>query len=117
MFRVIKASGYGEYRKTYMISGGYTVRSTNDPAQAIRFWFQLGQKNPTDTAITCQRREDAITLCQAATADLLAELYDKYRCVYKLDWLISAAAKQVQTQCPSFYESEFGDMVYPFDVG
>lgn len=124
MFRVIRATdefddeyeeGYVE-KKTYTVFGGYSGQSTNDPVEAIRLWFVIGQTHKMDTYISCIRKADAIKLCQAATEEVLTKFYNKYKCPYKLDYLIEAAKKQVANRCAGFYE-KWGDQISPFCVG
>lgn len=122
MYRVIKASddwGYDPYNgKTYRVSGGYsTTKWTNDPVTAIKYWFMIGQKHSGDTCIQCRTRDAALAICQAATEDLLTTLWNKYRCPYKLEYLVESAQKKVQDGCKWFHESDFGDQVHPFDIG
>lgn len=105
---------------TYCVSTGYgDVRYTNNPKTAISYWFRFQRKNPTDVDITCQKKDQAVALCKAATPELLTELYDKYGCPYKLDWLISEAQKKVDDGQKYFYEGEYGygDTIHPFGVG
>lgn len=129
---------YEDYRKQYAnklnesiyyVSGSTPTGegdadSTNsgkitDPAKAIEQWFKIGAKHRTGTAITATKKSDAIALVTWAdkNQDKITEWHKKYGCPYKLDFLLKAISDQVRRKCSSFYESEYGDMVYPFDVG
>lgn len=90
-----------------------------DPAKAIEQWFKIGAKHRTGTAITATKKSDAIALVTWAdkNQDKITEWHKKYGCPYKLDFLLKAISDQVRRKCSSFYEGEYGDMVYPFDVG
>lgn len=90
-----------------------------DPARAIEKWFDVGAKHRTGTAITAMKRSDAIALVTWASEhkDKIEEWYEEYGCPYKLDYLLKAIDNQVKRKCMTFSESEFGDMVHPFDVG
>lgn len=116
--------------KKYMVSGSsYTDHGeidsisknvlTNDPKAAIEAWFRIGSKHRTGTAITCQKKSDAVALVKWASehnADVTT-MYNKYNCPYKLDYLLTACAKKAKDGCRGFYENSYGDMIYPFDVG
>lgn len=124
MYRVIKASDnfddeeIMEYQsKRYEVSYGSHVKDTDSPVEAIKLWFKLGEKARGDTAIICRKRSDAIELCGNATESLLSSLYSKYKCPYKLEYLIQTAKKQVDNGCKFFYETRYGDQVEPFSVG
>lgn len=103
----------------YIITGGYNSVYEDDPKKAITKWYKMGEKDPMDTAILAKYRKDAVDLCKSATADLLTKLDKKYTCPYKLDFMIEAAAKQVERGCKTFYENDYGygDQVHPFDAG
>lgn len=119
MFRVIKASDeWDPYGGTkYRIDGGYKSRLTNNPKQAIKYWFMMEVKNPGDAAISVQTRTAGVELCQAATEEYLTELYNQYKNPYKLDYLIQGAKRSVENGCRSVIEGEFGDQVDPFSYG
>lgn len=105
--------------KRYFVSGdgSSTIRCFNDPVAAIKHWFRIVGKSGLSASIMAKKRSDAIDICKAGTDELLTELYNKYRCPYKLQFLIDACKKQVADGCKYFYENEFGDQVHPFDVG
>lgn len=107
---------------TYCVTGGpYSefVKNTDNPKLAIKYWFQANEKYPSDCAISCQTREQAIALCKVATADFLTECYERYGSPYKLDWLIEESAKKVSDGQKYFYENEYGygDQIHPFSFG
>lgn len=133
MYRVILASNdvyeddevyvYEDWPyKTYEVFGGYSgsnldAADTDDPVEAITLWFKFGRKHHSDTSISCVSRDAALRLCQAGTPELLTKLWNKYRCAYKLDYLIKECQHQVEIGCRGFYETRFGDQVHPFGVG
>ena len=102
---------------TYRISSDRTGGSTDDPKKAIEMWFQFGEDDPMNTAISCEKKEDAIKLCKAATPELITALGKKYKCPYKIDWLIDEAAKKVADGQKYFLEGYYGDTIHPFSVG
>ena len=103
---------------TYRVSYGYDSMNTNSPRTAISTWFRMQKKYPQDVQIMCQNKEDAIRLNKAATPEFLAELNSKYYCPYKLEYLISESAKEVEEGQPYFhYYEDFGDSIHPFDLG
>lgn len=113
-------SEWSPYSKgKYCVSGGYTLKYTDDPQTAISYWFRFQKKYPTDVSISCAKRDEAVALCKAATPELLTELHEKYGCPYKLDWLISEAQKKVADGQKYFYEGKYGygDTIHPFGVG
>lgn len=91
----------------------------DDPEKAIQCWFKYQKDAPMDVSIMSKTKADAIELVKAATPQLLTRLHARYKCPYKLDWLISEAEKQVENGCRSFYEDKYGygDSVHPFGVG
>lgn len=91
----------------------------DDPEKAIQCWFKYQRDAPMDVSIMSKTKADAIELVKTATPQLLTGLHAKYKCPYKLDWLISEAEKQVENGCRSFYEDKYGygDSVHPFGVG
>ena len=104
--------------KKYRIFGGYSdTKWTNDPYEAIKFWFQIGKKHPGDTCIMCKTKADAIEVVMEGTPEYLTELYSQYKCPYKLEYLIEECDKAFENGCRSFYENEYGDQVHPFSVG
>ena len=109
------------YGGIYRVDGGpgYTTIFDNDPADAIKHWFMAQKSSPTDVAISCKTRQQAIELCKAATPEMLTRLYDKYPVPYKLDYLIDESQKQVDKGCKYFYEGDYGygDTIHPFGVG
>lgn len=105
----------------YMVYGGehQANQAFDDPKKAIQCWFKYQGDAPMDVSIMSKTKADAIELVKAATSQLLTGLHAKYKCPYKLDWLISEAEKQVENGCRSFYEGSYGygDSVHPFGVG
>ena len=106
----------------YMVTAGPYNELTfhcDDPKSAITHWFKYQKKYPTDVSIMCPTKELAIKLVKAGTPKLLNELYDRFDCPYKIDWMIAECAKKVSDGCRGFYEGEYGygDSVYPFCVG
>ena len=102
---------------TYRVTGGLETKNFNNPAKAIEAWFRFQEKNPADCMIMCRTKDEAVVLCSAATEELLTDLYNRYKCPYKLQYLIDSAAREVQKGQPYFHEGEFGDTVHPFGVG
>lgn len=102
---------------TYAVSGDYTVKYTNNPKTAIKFWYQLQKKDPMGVAISCQTKEQAIALCKAATEDYIYSLAEKYKCPYKPEWIVEEAAEKVADGQKYFHESDYGDTIHPFGVG
>ena len=90
---------------------------TDDPRKAIELWFRIGQKFPSCTDLMTATKSDACKLLEEATPEYLTELYGKYKCPYKLDYLIDSVSSSLSRGCGSFYESEFGDSIYPFSCG
>lgn len=109
------------YGGIYRVDGGpsYTTIFDNDPVDAIKHWFMAQKSSPSDVAISCETRQQAIELCKAATPELLTKLNDKYPTPYRLDYLIEQAQEQVENGCRSFYENKYGygDSIHPFSVG
>lgn len=103
---------------TYRIDGR-DIKFTNNPVTAIKYWFRMQDKAWMDVAISCKTKEQAIELVKAATPELLTKLNDQYEQPYKLDYLINDAQEQVDTNCRSFHENDYGygDTVHPFGVG
>ena len=108
-----------KYRVSYLEAyGDDTTVKTNDPKEAIEAWFKYGQDHPTYAFIDAKYKTDAIDLCKAATAELLTDLYSKYKCHYDLDYLISESRKKVEDGQKYFLGSgEYGDSVHPFGCG
>lgn len=98
-------------------SGSGDIEYTDDPVQAITMWFKLSRRYGMNTCITTTRRTYALELLQAATPELLTKLHNKFKCKYKLDWLIDAVKRQLDSGARTFYENDLGDMIHPFDVG
>lgn len=122
MKRYIKSSdeSYDPYHgHTYRIDGGNEIKYADTPVKALQIWFQLGKKNPMDTAIMTKTRADALELCQAATSDVIEKLYERYDSCYKLEYLIDGAAQKVADGCKYFHQDKYGygDQVYPFCYG
>lgn len=103
----------------YLINGGYENKYADTPVKAIQIWFQLGKKNPTDTAISTPKKDYAIELVTAATPEVIERMYNKYGSCYKLDYLIDEAAKKAADGCKFFYEDKYGygDQIHPFCYG
>ena len=103
----------------YRIDGGYDIKYADTPVKAIQIWFQLGKKNPMDTAIMTKTKANAIELCKAATPEVITRLYDRYDSCYKLEYLIDGAAEKVADGCKFFHEDKYGygDQIYPFCYG
>lgn len=106
----------------YMVCAGpYNdlIFHCDDPKRAITYWFKYQRKYPTDVAIMCPSKELAMKLVKAGTSKLLNELYDKFDCPYKLDWLIAECKRKAEDGCRGFYEGKYGygDSVHPFGVG
>lgn len=92
---------------------------TDSPRAAIHAWFRINEKFPMDTAILAKKKKDAIELIEyaAANMDWVMSLFDKYKCHYRPDAFKHAILKKQDDGCRYFHESDFGDMIYPFDVG
>lgn len=110
---------------TYMISGSDEYGNNDSclldsPLSALMAWFRIGAKFPTGTSIQCKHKSDAVALCETAIShkQSLTELHQKYKCPYKLDFIFEQAEKKVSDGCKYFHEhGDFGDSVYPFDIG
>lgn len=94
-----------------------TDMETDNPKKAIELWFAIGQKFPMCTDIRTRTKADALALLREATPEYLEELYKKYKCPYKLDFLTSCVLNTISSNCYSFYENEYGDSIYPFCSG
>ena len=107
--------------KKYKVYAGYGSDSlaTDDPKEAIEAWFKFQLPAPTDTSIMAKTKADAVALNKVATEEYLTDLYNQYECPYKLDYLISEAAKKVADGQRGFYEDKYGygDQIHPFGVG
>ena len=90
---------------------------TDDPKKAIELWFRIGEKFPTCTDIMTKTRGNVCELLREATPEYLEELYGKYKCSYKLDYLITSVQQGLDRGGGSFYENEFGDSIFPFCSG
>lgn len=103
----------------YMVTAGYESKNTDDPVEAITLWYKGQQTNPEDVMIMCKLRSQAVDLCKAATPELLTKLTKRYKCPYKLSYMIEQAQKAVADGCRGFYENDYGygDTVHPFGVG
>lgn len=98
--------------------GNYNYRYADSPKLAIQYWFKGSQKNPMDCAIFAKYKDDAVKLCEAATPELLSDMYQRYPISYKLDYLINEAEKQVRNGCRFFLgDGEYGDQIHPFSYG
>lgn len=94
-----------------------TDMETDNPKKAIELWFSIGQKFPMCTNIRAKTKADAIALLREATPEYLTELHDKYKCPYKLEFLINSVSHSLSGNCYDFYENEYGDSVSPFCCG
>ena len=121
MKRYIRSnSDYSEFvynGKLYHVVGGYDSYNTNDPVAAITKWFELERSNPMDAAITAVNKGAAIDLLRAANPDLIEDLHVKYRCPYKLEYMLESIDRNFRNGYPHFLESEYGDQVDPFSYG
>lgn len=92
---------------------------TDSSRAAIHAWFRINAKFPTETAILAKTKKDAFELITYAFEhlDWVMSLFDKYTCHYKPEYLKEAIIKKYEDKCKYFHESDFGDMIYPFDVG
>lgn len=92
---------------------------TNDPEQAIEAWFKLNRSCRSGAAIHARTRAGACEIVDYAAENLdwVMLLHRKYRCNYSPEFLEDAILKQSANRCKTFYETEYGDMVFPFDVG
>lgn len=123
----IKSSSdvYDPFRgHTYLIEASDGLSDSDgsyadDPEKAIQDWFKLNSKQQysTNVAILCKTKQDALNLVSAGTEDYLTDMWNKYGCPYKLDQLIQSCKNQQENGCRFFHEHEYGDMVFPFDVG
>lgn len=91
---------------------------TDDPKEAIEAWFKLGEKAPMDTAIMTKTKASAVELVKSATEELLTSLHSKYKCPYRLDYMIQEVQKKVADGQKYFHElRDYGDSIHPFGVG
>lgn len=104
--------------KKYRVSSGYSnTKWTNNPEQAIKYWYMFQKKDPMDCSIMTRTKEDALALVKAGSASFLTALDEKFGCPYKLDYMIDECAKKVADGCKWFHDSQYGDTVHPFGVG
>ena len=92
---------------------------TDRPDMAIVSWFQINEQFPMDTFISTQTKQNARELIRYAVnhMDWVMSLFDEYKCHYKPDYFKNALLKKFDDGCKYFHESEFGDLIYPFDIG
>ena len=120
----IATSEYDEWspyhNHNYLVSAGPYGDVTmlcDDPKRAITHWFKYQKKYPLDVSISCPTRDLAIKLVEAGKPKLLTELFNRFDCPYKLEYMIDECKKKAADGCKGFYESEYGDQVHPFGVG
>lgn len=112
---------YG-FNDNYVETGhdtSYDSKVTEDPKTAIVTWFKLSQKYPTCTSIIAKNKEVAIELLEYANAneDLIRSLAAKYKCPYKVDYLVNAIREKAESgNLYGFYRNS-RDQVYPFANG
>lgn len=84
-----------------------------DPEKAIEYWFKLSKKYPTCTLIRGYvADEKKLRAWVVEHEDKFRELYDKYKCPYKLDYLLDACKRPVSRS----YD-KYPDQMYPFCLG
>lgn len=106
-------------RGIYRVDGKH-VYNTDDPKDAIKAWMQMQIEDPTNVAIMCETKEQAVALVKAGTAEYLTEVYNEFpECPYKLNFLIEECKRKAEDGCKGFYENKYGygDSVHPFGVG
>lgn len=117
------ASGdyFGDYNKELAdyVSSGNVTRDTDSPATAVEAWFRIEMTHRGDAAIMCQKKDDAVRLlgwCDY-NRDFIEDWHKKYKCPYKLDYILSQIDRQLEIACKYFHESEYGDQIEPFSYG
>lgn len=120
--------------KTYQVSSSMPSKmgddeyvnndlDTDDPAKAIKAWFRVGEKFRGGTAISTHAKKDAQKLIDWAyeNQDKIKEWHEKFKCPYKLDFMLKGIESKHNDRCSGFYEDpEYDwatDMIFPFDVG
>ena len=104
----------------YRIDGGYgQTKYTDYPKNALEYWFRMQQKNPADVSVMTRKRSDALKLVDyvANNPKIIYDLGKKFKCPYKLDYLVNESEKKAADGCKWFREGEFGDSIHPFGVG
>ena len=114
--------GYDVSGTTPTGAGDYNIdeeRGITSPEKAIELWFKIEAKHPLNTDISAYKKDDAIALITWAyeNQNKIAEWYKKYRCPYKLEFMLAAIKRQYNNGCRSFHENEFGEMIDPFCIG
>jgi len=106
--------GGKKFRVVVDADGDHSAIKTDDPKRAIETWFKYGAKHPFDSAIYVHSKEDALELRRYArnNPDWFTELYNSYKCPYKLESLQEGVNSDNISQ--SF---KFVDTVYPFCYG
>ena len=88
-------------------------KSFTDPEKALIHWFRLSKKYPTCVAISGYvADEKRLRDWVVNNEDKFREMYAKYKCPYKLDYLIDACKKPV-----SHRNDTYPDQMYPFCLG
>ena len=93
------------------------IVDTDDPRKALEAWFRLCKKFPMCTDICTTTKAYERELLEAATAEYLTELYEKYPIGYKLEYLINSVQDALTRGKSGLIESEFGDSIFPFCSG
>lgn len=91
------------------------IELTDDPKEAIERWFRFEKRSPLFSCINIGSREAALKLVEAADDELLDQLYEKYKPVYKLSSIKEMVQKQRENGCRGYLGP--GDMICPFDLG
>lgn len=93
--------------------------NTSDVEKAVETWFKWSQSYPTCVAIEAKNGQLAMELLESCynNVERLKQLAIQYRCPYKIDFIINAVAKAVNTGYISGFFRNLPDQVYPFALG
>lgn len=105
-----------KYRAACDTGKGWETKVSNNPLDVLEFWFKWSKLFPMEVAIDTRTRADGVALLKIAKK-YLDELYNKYDCPYKYDYLKDAIDKGIATGCRDIIEGEFGDQIHPFSYG
>lgn len=111
-----KVEGYTSYEPGELSDySGATL--TDDPKVAIATWFKLNKRFPMRVDISTQTKASACELIDYAAnhMDWVLSLCDRYN--YRAAESLAAAIREVHRRGPLFHDRQYGDMIYPFDIG
>ena len=105
-----------KYRAACDTGENWESKVSNNPLDVLEFWFKWSAKYPMEAAINTRTRADGVALLKIAKK-YLDELYNKYDCPYKYDYLKDAIDKGIANGCRDIIEGDFGDQIHPFSYG